>query len=314
MWRNRFVQPPSLKSGDTIGLVSTSSPVTPQELGRLVGYFRNRGHPVKIGSHTSLSTGYLAGTAEQRAADFMAAVLDPEIRAIVPTSGGKGAAHLLSLIDYDAVRANPKVITGISDPSILLNAILAQSGLVTLHGPSGYDFFQPHVDRETERDFWRIVTSPVQGRVVSADTWRVIRGAGTSVRGRVIGGHLGTIRSLVGTPWIPDSTGAVLILEEVFVPWSEVDQALTHLRLAGVFDQVAAVVMGVPVDCPRDNSPDADWDSLILRCVGGSFPVLANVEFGHTARKIPLVIGGEVELTLDPTAPQLEYLGDLVRS
>jgi muramoyltetrapeptide carboxypeptidase len=91
-----------------------------------------------------------------------------------------------------------------------------------------------------------------------------------------------------------------------------VDQALTHLRLAGVFDQLAALVIGVPIDCPRDDAPDEDWDQMIVRCVGGTCPVMTNVEFGHTARKIPFVIGGRVTLDLQVATPALRYLDDLV--
>jgi muramoyltetrapeptide carboxypeptidase len=135
--------------------------------------------------------------------------------------------------------------------------------------------------------------------------------AGQQVTGHVVGGHLGTVRALIGTPWMPNMTGAVL-LEEVFVPWVAVDQALTHLRLAGVFDQIAALVVGVPIDCARDDAPDDDWDEMVLRCTGGACPVITNVEFGHTARKIPFVLGGRLTLDLQAATPVLRYLDDLV--
>jgi muramoyltetrapeptide carboxypeptidase len=307
-----LVRPAAVRPADTVAIVSTSSPVSPEELDRLSRYFRQRGYGVAVAPGASAAAGYLAGPREQRAADLMAAFADPEVRLIVPATGGKGAAHLLELLDYEAIRANPKVFTSISDPSILGNAIYHRAGLVTLHGPSGYDFFQPEVNADTEAAFWQIVSGPVTGHEVKGDDWRVLRGAGRQVTGHVVGGHLGTIRALIGTPWVPDVTGAVLMLEEVFVPWVAVDQALTHLRLAGVFDRIAALVVGVPIDCAREDAPDADWDQMILRCVGGDCPVITNVEFGHTAHKIPLVIGGRVTLDLQTTSPVLGYLDDLV--
>jgi len=166
------------------------------------------------------------------------------------------------------------------------NAIYHRPGLVTLHGPSGYDFFQPQINADTEAAFWQIVSSTVVGHEVKGNDWRVVRGTGLEVTGRVVGGHLGTIRALVGTPWMPDVTGAVLVLEEVFVPWVAIDQAPTHLRLAGVCDQIAALVVGVPIDCARDDAPDDEWDEMILRCVGGDFPVITNVKFGHTVANL----------------------------
>ncbi len=307
-----LVRPATVRPGDTVAIVSTSSPVSHDELDRLSRYFHERGYTVQVAPGAGAATGYIAGKREQRAADLMAAFTDPAVRLIVPATGGKGAAHLLDLLDYGIIRANPKIFTGISDPSIVGNAIYHRAGLVALHGPSGYDFFQSEVDADTETAFWQIVSGSVTGREVKGDDWRVLRGAGQEITGHVAGGHLGTIRTLIGTPWMPDVRGAVLLLEEVFVPWVAVDQALTHLRLAGVFDQIAALVVGVPIDCPRDDAPDEDWEQMILRCVGGTCPIITNVEFGHTVRKIPFVIGGRVTLDLQAAMPAIRYLDDLV--
>jgi muramoyltetrapeptide carboxypeptidase len=306
-----LVRPPAITDHCTVAIVATSSPIAPDELDRLVAYFRGSGHDVQVATSARTSTGYLAGTAEQRAADLMAAFLDPAVQLIVPATGGKGAAHLLPLLDYQLIAANPTVFTGMSDPSIICNALYSRAGLVSLHGPSGYDFYQEPVNPPTEDAFWHAVNASITDHEVKGDDWRVVRGSGT-IRGRIVGGHLGTVRALVGTRYLPDLNGAILILEEVFVPWTSIDQALTHLRLAGVFDNVAALVVGVPIDCDRGDAPDADWDEMILRCVGGSMPVITNVEFGHTARKIPLPVGGEVEFDLAGSCPVLRYCESLV--
>lgn len=308
------IRPPAAPPGSTVAVVATSSPVTSDELDRLVGSFHDRGYQVRTYPSSQTATGYLAGPADQRAADLMAAFTDPDVRLIVPATGGKGAAHLLPLLDYDAIAANPTILTGMSDPSILLNAIHGRTGLLTLHGPSGYDFFQRPVHDDTATAFFHAITGELAGRDVTGKDWSIVRGAGTAVRGPVVGGHLGTVRALVGTDYLPDLDGAILILEEVFVGWVDIDAALTHLRLAGVFDRIAALVVGVPVDTTRGEAPDATWDELIVRCAGGSFPVLAGVEFGHTPHKIPLPIGGTVELDLTEASPVLRYLDNLIEA
>ncbi|MGC4773447.1 S66 peptidase family protein [Micromonospora sp. DT44] len=308
------IRPPAAPPGSTVAVVATSSPVCNDDLDRLVGYLRGRGYVVHAYPSCRAATGYLAGPVEQRAADLNAAFTDPDVRLIVPATGGKGAAQLLPLLDYDAIAANPTILTGMSDPSILLNAIHARTGLLTLHGPSGYDFFQRPVHDETAAAFFDAVTSGLTGREVPGKDWRIVRGAGATVRGPVVGGHLGTIRALVGTDYLPDLDGAILILEEVFVGWVDIEAALTHLRLAGVFDRIAALVVGVPVDTSQGDAPDETWDDLIVRCVGGTFPVITNVEFGHTPRKIPLPIGGAIELHLDDNSPVLRYRDDLIEA
>jgi muramoyltetrapeptide carboxypeptidase len=308
------IRPPAAPPGSTVAVIGTSSPVSSAELDKVVAYFHSRGYEVRSYRSSTAATGYLAGPAKQRAADLNAAFADPDVRLIVPATGGKGAAQLLTLLDYDAIAANPTILTGMSDPSILLNAIHARTGLLTLHGPSGYDFFQRPVHEETAAAFFDAVTGVIAGREVAGGGWRVVRGVGATVAGQVFGGHLGTIRALVGTNFLPDLDGAILILEEVFVGWVDIDAALTHLRLAGVFDQIAALMVGVPVETTRGDAPDQDWDDLIVRCVGGTFPVITDVEFGHTSRKIPLPIGGVIELQLHAARPVLRYCDDLVEA
>jgi muramoyltetrapeptide carboxypeptidase len=302
--------PRPVVSGDGVAVVSTSSPVKPESLERIVRYFEDRGHPVTVMPHAREATGYLAGPAANRAADLSAAFADPGIALVVPAEGGEGAATLLPLLDFDLIGQSGKVFVGLSDTSILSNAIVSRGGLSALHGPTGHSFANP--DPYTMDWFWRIVSGPIAGQEVSGETWRAPQGTGATVGGRVFGGHLRTIRALVGTGWMPDLRGAIFVVEEVDVTWAQIDSALTHLRLAGVFDEIAALLVGAPRDCVQGDSADASWDELILRASGVSCPVVTNAELGHTARKFGLGVGCRVELDLTGEQPLLRYAEDFV--
>lgn len=158
-----------------------------------------------------------------------------------------------------------------------------------------------------------MVTGPIAGLEVTGDDWRVHRASGVpAVSGPVIGGNLYSLRHLAGTPWMPPAAGAILLVEQMHGMFGMIDSMLTHLRLAGVFDGIAALVVGAPADWPREDAPDATVDELILRCVPDGFPVITNVGFGHQPRKIQFPLGCRVEFRLGGERPVLRYLEDLV--
>jgi len=301
--------PRRLLPGDTVGILSTSSPVAPELVERTKQYLMGRGYRVVTATHVLDRFGYMAGTADARASDFNAMLNDPDIRMIVTSRGGESAIQLLPLIEYGTLALDPKIICGLSDPSILLNALTARSAVPTFHGPNGYDFGSEEQIAFTEENFWPLVTGaceyphalPVQERM------KVLR-EGPAVNGWLWGGHLGTISGLLGTNFLPRWAGSILFLEEFIVNFPRTDALMTHFRLAGVFDRIRALVIGEPAEM------DGSWETyeeIILRnCTGYSFPIVANVPLGHTTEKITLPIGGKARL--DTAAHCFELLEPVV--
>ncbi|HET7245581.1 MAG TPA: LD-carboxypeptidase [Streptosporangiaceae bacterium] len=309
----QLVKPRALRPGDCIGIVSTSSPVSAGELDRLTAYLTGRGYRVRVADGVLDRDGWLAGSAERRAAGVLSMFGDPEVSLVMPVSGGTGAGHLVDRLDHDLIRANPKVFTSFSDPSALSNSILAAAGLPSVHGVSGFQFFGwPDVDEPTETAFWRMVSGPITGLEVPGGNWRGYRADGLAVSGPVVGGSLWAISSLAGTHWMPSTSGAILLLEAWDATFELVDRMLTQLRLAGVFGDIAALVIGAPADWAHEDAPDASTDELVLRCVQGRFPVITGVEFGHQQTKITFPIGCRVEFDMRGPSPVLRYLEDLV--
>lgn len=309
-----LLKPRAVGPGDCVGIVSTSSPVSEEDLERLVGYLKDRDYTVKLAEGVLDRAGYLAGTPQRRAAGVMSMFTDPDVRLVLPANGGTGAGHLVDLLDYSVIRAHPKVFAGFSNPTTLLNSVLAAAGLASVHGVSGVQFYSARMhDPWTEDEFWTMVCGPITGREIAGDDWRVPRpGHAGSVSGPVVGGNLYSLRQLVGTRWMPALSGAILLLEQMTTTFDDTDHELTHLRLAGVFDGIAALVVGAPADWPRDGAPDADVDELILRCVPDGFPVITNVGFGHQPRKIQFPLGCRVEFDIRGERPVLRYAEDFV--
>jgi muramoyltetrapeptide carboxypeptidase len=299
--------PRKLQPGDVIGIVSTSSPVTPDAVERMRRYFQEKGYPVKAAPNALASFGFMAGTPQMRADDFNLMLHDPEVRMIVTSMGGAGAVHLVPSIDYPAIAADPKIVAGLSNPCVLMNAISGVAGVPTFHGPNGVEFggYVP-LTPFTEENFWPMVsqTLPMPYAFPVSHSMRVIR-AGEGVEGRLIGGHLRTIQTLIGTPWAPDWEGAILFVEEYHVELHRTDAMLAHLRLAGIFDGIRGMLVGQPVEC--DPVEVETLEDIVLRnCAGYDFPIAANLPIGHTDDKLTLPIGCRVRL--DTVHPALELL------
>jgi muramoyltetrapeptide carboxypeptidase len=310
------LKPRAIRPGDTVGIVSTSSPVTEAELARLTGYLQARGYRVKLADGVRDRLGYFAGSAERRAAGVMAMFADPEVAMVLPATGGTGAHHLVDRLDYDLIRAHPKLFAGFSDPTILNSAILGSAGLATLYGATGLQFFQDEIEPGTERGFWALASGPVAGTEVGGHDWHVHRRGftGGAVSGPVIAGTLWSVFVLAGTRWMPPSAGAVLVLESRRATYELADVVLTKLRLAGVLDDLAALIIGAPAGWEPEEAPDHDVDELILRTVGGTFPVITNVPCGHQMRRIQFPVGGRIEIDLGSAVPVLRYAEDLITS
>jgi muramoyltetrapeptide carboxypeptidase len=112
---------------------------------------------------------------------------------------------------------------------------------------------------------------------------------------------------------MPSTSRVVLLLEAMTATFDDMDRILTHLRLAGVFDDIAALIIGSPADWEPQDAPDPGTGELILRCVKGRFPVITGVPFGHQQTKIQFPIGCRVEFDLRGMSPVLRYLEDLVK-
>lgn len=78
---------------------------------------------------------FQSSSVESRISDLHDAFCDPNVKAIFSVVGGFNSNGLLDSIDYDLIRANPKIFCGFSDITAIATAITSQTGLVTYSGP-----------------------------------------------------------------------------------------------------------------------------------------------------------------------------------
>ncbi len=267
-----------MRPGDRVALVAPASPLPDDEIANALENVRALGCTPVLGEHARARTGYLAGNDEQRAADFNAALYDPQIRAIFALRGGYGVMRILDLIDYDAVRNDPKIVLGYSDMTALLNAIAQRSGSIAFHGP----MMHAPLSAQSRERILRALADP---RPLDAVDLPDVISSG-SARGPLRGGNLSLIAHLCGTPFAIESAGGIVFIEDVGESAYRIDRMLTQLRLAGWFSCAAAVLAG-----------DVEHlDVVRERLATLSAPAYAGLAFGHIDEQLILPIGVNVEI------------------
>lgn len=251
------IKPPRLRPGDTVGLVAPASATFQEvELDIARESLEGLGLKVKTGRHIMDRHGSLGGQDNDRAADINRFFADDSVKAVLPTRGGWGTSRLLPLLDYDVIRRNPKILMGYSDITALLNGIHARTGLVTFHGPNAggrWDEYSVGLVKRVLFDAEAVTFDNPKGtndrNVLTQIENRIRTITPGTATGRLLGGNLTVLTAILGSPYVPDFTGAILFLEDVGEDWYRVDRMMTSLKLAGILGKVRGVIFGTCSEC-----------------------------------------------------------------
>jgi len=305
--------PAKLQSGDEVRVVSpaVSLGFIPEEQKQTA-----RERLEGLGLHLSYSTNaevmdrFDSSPVEKRVSDLHEAFADPGVKAMLTTLGGYNSNGLLAYLDYDLIRANPKILCGFSDITALATAIYARTGLVTYSGPHFTTFGMKLGIDYTREYFERCLMREEPFEVQPADHWSddpwyedqanrdIVPNPGYEIihegeaEGRLLGGNLGTLCLLFGTPYMPDLEGSILLLEddEEENP-VDFDRHLQSLIHQPGFEGVRAVVIG---KFQRVSNMEPDTLTTIIeskRELAG-IPIVAGASFGHTTPQFAFPIGG----------------------
>ncbi len=305
--------PARLGKGDKIGIVSPSTPVTPELLEQWrsgIDFLEGLGFEVVPGKYVhSTAWGYTAAPAE-KAEDINGMFADDSIRAIICSQGGATANGCLPYLDWELIRSHPKIFLGISDITVLLNAIHARTGLVTFHGNDllwGFGRDPAPYDRE---EFMACLMEARTGEIPVNGQRRTVR-SGTAA-GKLLGGNLHCLLKLAGTPYFPDFSDAIFFVEAIGITPEACDHLFQQLKQMGVFERIRGAVVGFIDGLQNSEKALMQMEEVLLRVTSeNDFPILKVDEFGHNCPNTVLPVGGMVRM--DAGRRTIEILEDCVR-
>jgi len=303
--KKQLLKPSRLRPGDAVAVISPAGSLDASRLQRLehgLNYLRQQGYRVVEGSSLRRQTGYLAGNDGERADDLNSMLRDPEIKALFCARGGYGITRILSRIDYEAARLAPKIIVGFSDVTALQMALFQQIGLITFSGPMVAVELGDRLTPLTESSLWRQIR---EGKVDKYKTDNQFPALGRyfsgRAEGRLLGGCLSVLVSLLGTPFFPNLKNAILILEDVGEELYKIDRYFSQLVNAGVFETVKGVILGqFKAIHPDQNVNPIEFDEMVTDYLGPlNVPVIGGFPYGHISDKYTLPFGVRIRMDAD---------------
>ena len=308
-----ILRPRALRAGDLVAVAALSGGMEKDEVPlfeRGVEAIEQMGFAVRASPLVDVDRRWWWSAAPPReiAEEFNGLLRDPQVRAIFALTGGKMTLSYLDLIDYAAVRSDPKPLLGFSDISVLHLALHSRTGLVTIHSElftQGFGYWNELDDRRRAQladIYLRVLTSDDPPGVLPAgrewECWRSGR-----AQGPLVGGLLDRLVRIQATPYAlgPEHfDGAILFWEEVGTSTAVVWNDLHVLRYSGALDRIAGMVVGAPTEVePRDGGPDT-LREVVLEVLGDrDIPVLGNVDIGHSSANIPMPLGVRAEVDAD---------------
>jgi len=298
--------PRRLKAGDTIALTAAAGAIFNEDyIQRATKSFEAQGFRVKLGATLTQKFGYLAGPDEFRAKELNDLFEDPAVRAIVAMRGGWGCARLLNLLDFDKIAQNPKIISGFSDITTLLLAIYNKTGLITFHGPVGYST----LDGFTMENFLRIVKDGETLNMIQPKTDPLNVISEGKATGRLLGGNLTVLCSLLATGYLPDLSESLLFLEETEEEPYQIDRMLTQLDIIGTLGRAKGIIFGKCSKCDAEEPEKSFTTDEVFRqkFTDLNIPIVTNFSFGHVKDKFTFPVGAEATFDTATSSVQLNH-------
>ncbi len=294
-----YVSPYPLQDGDKIALIAPSSPISSMpSIKQSIDVFRaNNLEPVLGPNITHMrSENWSSASLPERIKEIEWAFSDDSINGIVCAEGGYSAIELLPYLPYDLISKSRKVFMGMSDVTVINNAILCGSKLINFLGPNARIRNDRPKDSQNLDDALKLLKNNGSWNL---EPWKRLPAPARCIcpgiaKGKAVGGNLTVFTALVGTPYIPDIEGAVLFFEDIYAGGYEVSMALNHLDLAGIFDKASAVVFGNFEKIPNRDSQDMTIEDVIVKKFADRMPCVYGLNFSHGDLVATIPLGVDV--------------------
>ncbi len=300
--QNHMITPPHLQKGDTVAILATARKNLDDNLKPAIDLLKSWGLNVVIGSTIGLDNNQLAGTDEQRAADFQQQLNNPNIKAIWCVKGGYGTVRMIDLLDFTAFKKNPKWIVGFSDVTVLHNH-LNTLGFKSIHG------IMPVTVAKATPEAIETLRIALFGEKLKYEIDPFMMNRPGKATGELVGGNLSILYSLFGSPSAIDCTDKILFIEDLDEYLYHIDRMMINLKRNGCLESIKGIVVGSMTKM-KDN--DIPWGKNAIEIIEDvtktyNIPVLYNFPAGHIQDNRALILGDIVTINVNEKCSTLVF-------
>lgn len=300
-----------------IGIFSPSSACSPQRYEKAKNEAQRLGHSLIQPLDPSANYGskqylFSSASASDRIAAFQSLVLNSEVSLIQAARGGYGAIEILSFLKEVKKDINIKVpvfLSGISDVTAVLLTLDGVANLIPVHGPGFLDAFHDYSINEHRKISAEKLIEIVENRwsgYLDLSLTDISGSGSSSMTGKVVGGNLAVLVSLIGSDYLPDFSGRILFLEETGEKPYRVHRALSQLKHSGLLDNLAGVLLGDFDKCVHEQNLGPTLEDVfndIFSTV--NYPVFKGFPGGHGSLNLPIPFGPVLEINTRSLKPSL---------
>ena len=299
------IQPPFLKKGDEVAIISPSFCIGENLLTEAVEYLTEWGLTVRLGKNAAKRNGPFAGSDEERLYDLREMTNDSGIKAVFCSRGGYGLLKIIDKVDFSPLKSYPKWYSGFSDITVLHTWLNEVCGIMSVHGEMAVNF---NNKKKSTKTFISLKKALFGDPLIHE--WYGNFHKPADVSGEMTGGNLSLLYSLSGTKAEITTKGKILFVEDVDECFYHLDRMLTSLKLSGKLADLAALVIGGMNKIGDSKIP---WGKNVEETISGivseyNYPVLFNFPAGHISDNRAFYIGKQATIELTGNKAVLRYV------
>ena len=307
-----LLAPPSLKTGDIIGITSPAGYITTEEIQSAIKKMESWGYNIKIGDTIDKRDFTFGGTDEERAKDFQQMLDDPKIKAIMCARGGYGAVRIIDKLNWEKFKVKPKWIIGFSDITVFHTHLSRNFGIASIHSkmcnsfPDDWSLAEP-VQIETIES----IQKALSGRKMKYEAVPNSQNRPGAADGVLIGGNLKMLETLAGTKSDFNAAGKILFVEDTGEYMYNVDRMFWNLKRTGKLSQLKGLIVGgfkIKVDEEADDFGRTLQDVILEKIKAYRYPVCFDFPVGHQKNNFALKCGVKHRLNVSAAEVTLKEI------